>query len=589
MVDHTRIATGYDVELLLGGDYFLTIFQGAYDAGLIPTTVTTVPVELETQDPNLKRTEHFVIQVDKPTSLTILGDEPEADMQIDIPINPVRVVIERNLANPKEVTETQEVQDPATLIIRLNAEFTETELVVSFHSLETLFRALMVAKLGEEQVVKIEAILTAKLDKRFPLSLAKERVAEMIPRKISRGGTDAFGFYINLDLKVASQSGPPESEFVARGDLDAAASFLPSDKAFAFGFDPVTFNRLANHLWHTKLAVVRADGTIDHPVFDPKTNEEVGQYESIVLKPLNAGVVEVTILSRIVLPVWPDATVKAVFHLKAISQNGQLRFNLELVDFNVSTRLLGDLLAFLIAGAIGALVALLFGLPLLGILIAAGASGAGGVVVLEIIEAVKENQKEGDAEAEAKKINVAALLSALPTSLRLFDDARDPLFVREYSVVNQFDGVQIDSNGMSFVGEAAIATQNVPVFADLIARERGDGPESWHGLTTLTYHTFFGVTVTVPIREVLRRLPFKEIASLVSLEPTHIRRRKTVVKEMKFVTGTDFLVTELVPMRRFQIARLPGYLLIEPRGRNPYFRSPADRSKANNLESLPSF
>lgn len=589
MVDHTRIATGYDVELLLGGDYFLAIFQGAYDAGLIPTVVTTEQVVLATDDPTIERKEHFVIQVDKPNALTILGDEPEADMQIAIPIIPVRVVTETNINNPGEFIVTEEPQEPATLPIRLNAEFTATELVISFHSLEPLARALMVLILGDDQVIKIEGTLTTRLNKRFPLSLGTEGVAEIVPVKVSRGGADAIGFYINLDLKVAPQSGPPESAFVERGDVDAAASFLPSDKAFAFGFSPTTFNRLANHLWHTKLAVTRADGTIDHPVFDPKTNEEIGYYESIAIKPLSSGVVEVTILSRIVLPIWPDASVKAIFHLKAITQNGQLRFDLELVDFNVSTRLVGDLLAFLIAGALGALVAFLFGAPGLVILIAAGASGTGGVITLEVIEEIKENRGEGDAEAEAQKINVAALLSALPTRLKLFGDARDPLFVREYSVVNQFDGVQIDSHGMSFVGAAAIATQNVPVFADIIGRERGDGPESWHGLTTLTYRTFFGQTVTLPIREVLRRLPFKEIASLVSLDPTHIRRRKTVVKEMKFATGVDFRVTELVPLRQFQVARLPGYLLIEPRGRNPYFRSLADNSKANNLESLPSF
>lgn len=589
MVDHTKIATGYDVELLLGGDYFLTIFQGAYDAGLIEPVVTTERVDLESDDPNIARTEHFVIQVDKPNALTILGSEPEADMQIAVPISPVRVVTDTNLSIPEDIVVTEEPQDPVTLPIRLNADFSATELAVSFHSLEPVFRILMVAQLGEEQVVKIEATLAVRLNKRFPLSLATDGVAEIVPLKVSRGGTDAIGFYINLDLQVAPQSGPPESAFVERGDLNAAASFLPSDKAFAFGFSPTTFNRLANHLWHTKLAVTRADGSIDHPVLDPETNEEIGYYESIAIKPLSSGVVEVTILSRIVLPIWPDATVKAVFHLKAIPRNGQLGFDLELVDFNVSTRLVGDLLAFLIAGALGALVAFLFGAPGLVILIAAGASGSGGVITLELIEERKENQGEGDAEAEAQKINVAALLSALPTRLKLFDDARDPLFVREYAVVNQFDGVQINGQGMSFVGAAAIATQNVPVFADLIGRERGDGPESWHGLTTLTYHTFFGRTVVVPIREVLRRLPFKEIVSLASLEPTHIRRRKTVVQEMKFATGVDFRVTELVPMRQFQIARVSGHLLIEPRGRSAYFRSPADNSKTNNLESLPSF
>ncbi|MEI2612207.1 MAG: DUF3892 domain-containing protein [Candidatus Promineifilaceae bacterium] len=589
MVDHTRIATGYDVELLLGGDYFLTIFQGAYDAGLIEPVVTTEQVVVTSDDPTIERTAHFVIQVDKPNGLTILGDEPEADMQIAVPITPVRVQTDTNLNNPDEVVVTEEPQDPVTLPIRLNADFSATELAVSFHSLEPLFRTLMVAQLGEEQVVKIEATLTDRLAKQFPLSLTAEGAVEIVPLKVSRSGTDAIGFYINLDLRVAPQSGPPESEFVARGDVNAAASFLPADKAFAFGFSPATFNRLANHLWHTKLSVVRADGTIAQPVFDPQTNEEIGRYESLSIKPLSSGVIEVTILSRIFLPVWPDATVKAVFHLKTTVQAGRLRFNLELVDFNVNTRLIGDLLAFLIAGALGALVAFLFSAPGLVILIVAGASGSGGVITLEVIEEIKENSAEEDAEAEAQKINAAALLSSLPTHLKLFDDARDPLFVREYFIVNQFDGVQIDSQGMSFVGEAVIATQNRTLPVTLVGRERGNGDGSWHGLRSLTYRLDSGQDITLALPELLTRIARKELRSHLRLHPTHIRRKKGVVKEMLFDTGVDFLVSEMANLQMNAIAGVFGYQFIRPRKGNPYFRAEADESATNNLESLPSF
>jgi hypothetical protein len=560
MVDHTRIATGYDVELLLGGDYFLTIFQGAHDAGLIPTLVETEDKPVETGDPTIVRSEHYVIQIDKPTALTILGDEPEADMEIVIPVIATKVITENGVISMDAATS-------ASLGIRLDVTFTATELLIAYHSLNAFTQAVLEAMAGVEQVAQIDVLLAEKLNQQFPLSLALEGVEMEPPLKIrgTGGFQAAYGVYLNLpDIKIAPQSGPPENEFTERGDVNAAASFLPSGKAIAIGIRSTTFDRLANNLWHTELAVVRANGTIDHPVFDPDTNEEVGRYESVTIEPVNEGVVEVTIRSRVFRRLWPDATVTAVFHLSSRIENNSPRFTLDLVDFNVNTGLVGDLLAFLIGGGLG-------------------------VILLELFEFVAQKRHEDEAEDEGKKADVAAMLAAIPHSLPLFGDARDPLFVREYLVVNQFDGVQIDGNGLSFVGQAAIATYNRTLPVALVGRERGNGSDSWHGLRSLTYRLDTGQDITLTLPEVMTRIARQELRSQVRLHLTHIRRQKSVVKEMLFDTGVDLAVLEMANLQLNGIAGLRGYQFIRPRGRNPYFRSPADKNKANNLESLPSF
>lgn len=560
MVDHTRIATGYDVELLLGGDYFLTIFQGAYDAGLIPTIVETEEKVVDTGDPALIQSEHYVIQIAKPTALTILGQEPEADMEITVPIIATKIITINGEDNPdKDIS--------ALLSIRLDVIFTTTALAIAYHSLNPGTQAFLEFAAGVEQVAQIDVLLAEKLNQQFPLSLALEGVEMEPPMKVRGTGSfqDAYGIYLNLpDIKIAAQSGSPESEFITRGDVNAAASFLPRDKAIAIGIRSTTFDRLANNLWHTELAVVRANGTIDHPVFDPDTNEEIGRYESVTIEPVNEGVVEVTIRSRVFRRLWPDATVTAVFHLRSRIENTSPRFTLDLVDFNVNTGLVGDLLALLIGGGLG-------------------------VILLELFEFVAQKRNEDEAEAEGKKADVAAMLAAIPRSLPLFGDARDPLFVREYLVVNQFDGVQIDGNGLSFVGQAAIATYNRTLPVALVGRERGNGNGSWNGLHSLTYRLDNGQEITLTLPEVMTRIARQELRSHVRLHLTHIRRQKSVVKEMLFDTGVDLAVLEMANLQLNGIAGLRGYQFIRPRGRNPYFRSPADNSKANNLESLPSF
>ncbi len=558
MVDHTRIATGYDVELLLGGDYFLTIFQGAYDAGLIEPVVETEDKPVDTGDPEVVRSEHYLIAVNKPSALTILGDEPEADMEITIPISATQIVTENGVVTPGEPL-------TADLVLRLEVEFTETALVVAYHSLNPITQAVFEALAGVEQVAAIEVLLAEKLNQQFPLSLALDGVVMELPIKVrgTGGFQDVYGVYLNLpDIKIAPQSGPAESEFMARGDVNAAASFLPSGQAIAIGISRTTFNRLANNLWHTELTVAAADGTISHPVMDG--DEVIGRYESVEIKPIAEGVVAVTINSRIFLRFWPDATITAVFHLQSRIENNRPRFDLNLVDFNVDTGLKGDLLAFLLGAELG-------------------------VILLELFEFIAQKRNDDEAEAEGEKADVSAMFAAIPLSLHLFDDTRDPLFAREYYILNQFDGVQIDSNGMSFVGQAAIASLNRTLPVSLVGRERGNGDGSWNGLRSLTYRLENDQDITLTLPEVMTRIARKELRSHLRLHPTHIRRKKGVVKEMLFDTGVDFLVAEVANLQMNAIAGVRGYQFIHPREGNPYFRAPADRSKANNLESLPLF
>ncbi len=553
MLDHSRLRTGFDLEILLGADYFLTVLGGAYDAGQIPSEIVT--------------DDGTTIPVLRPTAVRILPDGESADIEVTVPVILV---------------------DQTDVILGMGVTVAADGITLDYRYLDDTTRGL-IAFFGlitgqPDLLAQVEADLEENLNQEVPLDLVSGDVAEVQVKKVSAESDfqAAYGLYLNLDLKIAPQSGPPEADFTPRGNLDAAVSFLPAELAFAVGVGLPTFPRLANDLWHG-LGEEQDDGSLDHPVKDG--DDTVGVYKSIAITPA-LGSLRITVKSEIFIDLWPDAEVTAVFTFTPRVNAGVLRVDLELVEFDADTGLLGDFLSFLIGGVVGAIIGLFFG-PV-GLVIGASIGGVGGIATLEIGEAVAEGAFSDKVEEQADEAGVASMFSAFPVRKRLFSDTRDPFFTRHYEVVNLFDEANVDLLGMSFGGSAVMQAINEPVDTTIVDKTRGNSPAAWNGLEALTYRLDSLGDVSMPIAEVLRRIPLQQLQR-VRLRPIQVRRRKTIVTDIQFDSGVDLHVAETVALHDRGALVVLGYQLIHPRDAKPYYRAWADQRLDNNFESLPDF
>ena len=562
MIDNSRIRTGHDLEILLGGDYFLTILQGAYDAGEIPSEIRV--------------NNDMTIRVNKPTHVKILAESTVADIKVTIPI---RVI------------------DDMDIVVAMKVEIKDSKISYEYRSLDsstvTLIMILGAASGDPNLLDTVESELRNSLNRDIALDLVASDVAKMKVRKISASDDcqAAFGLYLNLNLKIASQSKPPEEEYIPRGDVSKAISFLPSDRSFAVGVGKPTFPRFANNMWHdfgvkSTIQIPMTNQTmevISHPVKDGK--ETVGKYKRVSIA-LHNGALRVTVTSEITIDYWPDADVTAKFDFIPYIDNKKLKFDIKLVDFDADTGLLGDLLSFLVGGLLGGLIGLLFG-PV-GFVIGASIGGVGGIATIEITEEILEGVFSDKVVEEAEKAGVASAFSAFPVKKKIFADKRDPFFIKHYLVVNQFLDSKVDSSGMSFSGNAVMGTENEPKDTRIIDVKRSDSQNSWEGIESLTYVLDGIGAIVVPIEEVLRRSYRNQILN-VGMAPIAIRRKKSIVTEIKFNTGVIFLVNESVKLQDNYVLHVEGFKLIHPKNANPYYRAKADKNTGNNFESLPKF
>lgn len=562
MIDHSRIRTEYDLEILLGGGYFLRILQGAYDAGEIRSEIRL--------DGNMN------IRINKPTQVIIIARSIGVDIKVTLP---VRVIDDTDIVIGMKIN----IQDG-----KVGFEYVHID-----SETRNLIRVLGTATGRPDLLETVESELRNRLNKDIPLDLVASDVAEMKVRKVeaSDGFQDVFALFLNLNLKISSQTGPPEENFIARGDVNKALSFLPEDRAFAVGLGPKTFPRLANNMWHdfgvlVEVPIPMTGNTreiLAHPV--KNGNKSVGHYKHMSISLIN-GALRVKVTSEITIDYWPDADVTAQFDFIPYVDEGKLKFDIKLVEFDADTGLLGDMLSFMIGGLLGGLIGLFFG-PV-GVVIGASIGGVGGIATIEITEEILEDQFSEQTEQEAKKAGVASAFSAFPVKKKLFSDKRDPFFIKHYLLVNHFEDAKVDALGMSFSGHARMASENEPKDTRILDVKRSDAEESWEGMSALTYIVDGIGVIDVPIGEIFRRIYRNQIKS-VPLSPIGIKRKNGVVTEIRFHTGAVFQVNESVRLQDRRVLGVSGFKLTHPENANPYYRAKADKSTENNFESLPEF
>ncbi len=570
MADTSRIVSGFDVEMHLGGGWFAVALQGLADHGLLIPDPPPPPIP-----------PGAVVVVD---GVSVLPEDPDWDLEVAVTISGVSLTI--------------------TAALELSADGTELVIATNLPGVGTTLPFSVLSGLaGPPRLTKVVGE-----DERDP----------------------AIVLLANLDLRTNPQDEDPlpEGEHEARGDEALAISILPAGRHMAVGVGKATFPRFANNIWHTDLRA--DDGT--HPF--PDDEERKGEWDSATVTPQSGRVrivLKGTVpIDSPLIDVIPDGEVTITIDLTPGLVGGDLSFSLEL-DTDIDTGILGDLLAGIGGGIIGFLIGLLAGGALAGlgigffagILVLEIVEFVAGEIIESIVEAKLDEKPAGPVLGCDQEVIVRATptgdgggialgpLQTIPRSVPIHIDRPDELHERRVLVTAAYDEVTIDGDGMALVADVAITEMFTPLRAAMVGRTRDpDTPDNPGALRSLDYRAADGSTVTLELAEVLQRIgdgaiepplrlvdlpgeatihiPGSKLGS-VCLRPTAIRRSKTVVTEIEFSSGLDLRVPEAVLLQDAGAIVVRGFQLIHPKNAFPYFRAKPDDSTDNNFEKLPEF
>ncbi len=472
-----------------------------------------------------------------------------------------------------------------------------------------------------------ELIITSNVPNSDPINVPFDALSGLAGpprlRKLQGGaGHDpCIAFLANLDLRASPQDQEPlsEGEHVERG-TELAVSFLPAGQDIVIGIGAATFPRIANNIWHTSLRA--EDGA--HPF--PDAEDEQGTWESAKVEAQN-GRIRITLKAD--APVTgPDADVTITIDLSPEVTGGLVTFQVN-VDADVDTGILGNIFGFFVGGVLGFFVGLIFGGGLGGAAIGAGVGAFGGVIFVEIKEAINQGKikrkvvasLEGEEllpiytcddgvvmEAEPNDEDpglVGSFVNAIPRSIPAGSDQPDPLHERTVIVEALYDEFQIDESGLAFAGSVQVGERFQPIPATLVDRRRENDQ-----LRSLVYRTPDDTEVEIPLDIVFERMGQGELRAPYKLSPLPgesepripagrlpsicltadaIRRSDTIVREIHFTSGLDLKVSEAIELQDAGALIVRGLQLIHPSNSNPYYRAPANSETEDNFERLPRF
>lgn len=206
--------------------------------------------------------------------------------------------------------------------------------------------------------------------------------------------------------------------------------------------------------------------------------------------------------------------------------------------------------------------------------------------------------------AEGEGFNLS-VLDAIPASIPIHtaNPANEWLYKQSLLVTALYDDLSVSADGFGAAGTSGTDERFQPEVVSL-----SDVTYDGERLVSLTYLRKDGQQQTLSVDEVLGRAadgelapPFKIFeeparASLripegqlacVCLKPVAIRRERTIVEEIEFEGGLRLRVPDAIALQDAGALVVLGYQLIHPRDYNAYYRAKADFFKDNNFESLP--
>jgi hypothetical protein len=200
-----------------------------------------------------------------------------------------------------------------------------------------------------------------------------------------------------------------------------------------------------------------------------------------------------------------------------------------------------------------------------------------------------------------------SILDSIPTSIAISTEnpVDEPLYKSSLLVTSIYDELSANADGFGVAGTSATEERFQPEIVTLTSVKYLD-----EDLLTLTFQTETGEEQELSKDEVITRAsegelkaPFKLFSkpdgatlripegrlACTCLKPTAINEPHTIVEEIEFENGVRMRVKDAIELQDVAALIIQGYQLIHPRDYNAYYRAKADFFKDNNFESLPKF
>lgn len=626
MIDHDRIKSGFDCEVLLGAEFFRMAIHALFDSGQLESS-------------HQIGAGGMTIQVDRPTAAEIVFDAPEG-ITVGEDGNPGEISGPADLlvTFPTRFLQVDGAQKETQLRLFLAVQFQEhensvTNLVNRFDMevtyagmhqenwdwLEDNYTIILPVAMDNELHENIQV----KLDNNILLADIQKVAIRKLPAE--PGFQPCYAVYVNLPLKlgptieytptepgalvpfVATVLPPePDDQPVDRGDADLGLNFLPPDLHLALGLPKEIYSRLSTNQMHT-FTQEYSPGEWARPVKDAGGNI-IGNHKKFKLEP---GFYPVDLSFPKYPALWATSTTRIegydvetkIYLIFKTDDNGELLLDVDVRKPEADTSFLdlgilflGTLLGVCLAPVTG-------GLSLGGGLLLSGAA-------IGALHAVKDSYEEEGQETlegmvEGNRDSLLAFLTAIPSRPTIVALRTDPFYRRHFQVVTHFQDITLRSSGISLAGTVHPGSQDIPVEnIQLVGRERLEepvgelkslifkvpqpdeiiNPDNWNRPDPRKPSWF-----ALSPAEAVQRFKGRPLKQRHLLRPERVRVRSGQITEIGFDTGVALAPFEAGDLQEKQLLYVLDVRLVKPRRGRPYYRSLPDRYPENNLSNRPPY
>lgn len=183
MIEHSRITSGYDYEILMGGEYFLAVMQATYYAGDLPRNVTFGGV---------------TVLFESPSAVEVLPLGSATDLTVTVPYSAAGVDGEVLL----QITLTTDKRDAA---IEITSAFVGLD-----EATESILTSLGVLDEARD-------FLRTALDRTFTIKGGEVPVWQVVSRRVPADGDyqAAWGLYVNKEYFTSPHQARPKRKMIS--------------------------------------------------------------------------------------------------------------------------------------------------------------------------------------------------------------------------------------------------------------------------------------------------------------------------------------------------------------------------------------